>query len=77
MNLPRKLATELTAGSILSSIFCALLVHAVMEGGVGKSIFFFEFLKAPENILFCLLMSFFIFASWLMHGINNRTVLFC
>lgn len=77
MILTRKLAIDLTAGTLLSSIFCALLVNVIMAGGVGDSITFKAFLKAPENILFCLLMSFFIFASWLMRGMNNRTVLFC
>lgn len=48
-----------------------------MAGGVGTSISFVEFLSASENVLFCLLMSLFVFASWIMKGINNRTVIFC
>lgn len=77
MKLSRKLTFDIVAGLLLSSIFCTLLVQQIMAGGVGSKISFTEFLSAPENIIFSLLMSSFVFASWLMRGPNNRVVLFC
>lgn len=77
MSTKRNIISDIIIGAILSSIFCGLLVKQIMAGGVGDSISFREFLSYPENILFCLVMSMFIFASWLMRGINNRAVLFC
>lgn len=77
MKLSRKLAFDLTAGILLSSIFCALLVNQIMAGGVGTSITFLAFLSAPENVISTLLMTSFILASWIMRGVNNRMVLFC
>lgn len=73
----RKTTSDIFAGALSSSIFCWLLVTQIMAGGVGDSITFSQFLSYPENILFCLVMSMFIFASWLMRGLNNRVVLFC
>lgn len=77
MNITRKLANDLVAGILLSGVFCALLIQQIMKGGVGNSITFSQFLHAPENIVFCLLMTSFIFASWTMRGPNNRAVIFC
>lgn len=72
-----RLASDIIVGGILSSIFFAFLVFQIISSGVGRSTTLVEFLSIPGNVLFCLLMSMFIFASWIMRGMNNRMVLFC
>lgn len=77
MRLSRKFITDLIVGGLLSILFGGLLARQIMVSDVGNYASFMEFLSYPGNLLFCLLMSMFILASWLMRGINNRTVVFC
>jgi len=76
MNTSRKLVSDLIAGVSLSGIFFALLVNSMMEAGVSSGAGFLEFILATENLMFCSVMSSFIFASWLIRGTNDRMVLF-
>ncbi len=77
MRPSRKFITDLTLGGLLSIIFGGLLFNQILASNVANYDSFMEFLGDPSNLLFCLLMSMFILASWLMKGGNNRTVLFC
>lgn len=77
MRPSRKLVADLAVSSVLSIIFGVMLVKQIMAGGVGSSISFIEFLSAPSNLLFCLLMCMFTVSAWLMRGLNNRSVVLC
>lgn len=77
MRPSRKPLTDLIVGGTLSIVFGGFLFYQILASNVDNYDDFLEFLEDPGNFLFCLLMSMFTLASWLMKGVNNRAVLFC